>query len=92
VKLYHLTYREAAEEIRSVGFGHATSHAGTTVWFASKPEDIIGEGIDGDTWLTLDVPDRRLDVPDPYKYRRGWMLPAGIADRYGSPTIMGPPK
>jgi hypothetical protein len=67
VKLCHLMYREAAEEIRSGGFGHATSYAGTTVWFASKPEDIVGEGIDGDTWLTLDVPDRRLDELDPYR-------------------------
>lgn len=93
MKVYHRTYH--AKEILVEGFRDATGYYLTTnlytgVWFSNRPLD-INEGADGDTLLTIDIPESALTyyewVEEGKPYRE-FLIPASLANQYGPPTIV----
>jgi len=93
MKLYHRTYH--ARKILTQGFRDATDYYLTTslhtgVWFSDRPLD-INEGADGDTLLTVDIPESAVAdyewIEDEKPYRE-FLIPASLANQYGPPTIV----
>lgn len=92
MRLYHHTY--ATQSILSDGFKDGEGYYLTTslhqgVWLSDCPLD-INEGADGDTLLSIDIPDNVIadyewiEEEKPY---REFLIPAEIVNRYGPPKV-----
>jgi len=90
--VYHRT--SAAQAILSGGFKDATGtymtrNEYTGVWLSDEPLD-INEGADGDTILTLDIPETILvewEWVEEGKGFREFLVPAKIVNTFGPPEL-----
>jgi hypothetical protein len=93
MKLYHNTF--ASEEILSEGFKDGEGRYLTTetfrgVFLSNTPLD-INEGADGDTLLSIEIPEEVIAefewIEDGKPYRE-WCIPAKTVNRYGPPKVV----
>lgn len=88
MKLYHKTF--AAESILAHGFkdsygSYLTNEIWGGVWLSDRPLD-DNEGADGDTLLSLEIPDEVVEkyewIEDGKPYRE-FLVPAETVNQYG---------
>jgi hypothetical protein len=92
MKVWHLT--GAAGQIIAEGFrdstgSYMTVNEYTGVWVSAEPLT-INEGADGDTYLTLEVPEAELldfEWVEEGKGYREFLVPAATLNKYGPPSV-----